>query len=321
MEDRTAEKLEKEIRDLKDEVRKLKKLDSFVQDKYEDLLKKEEAYLGEINESIERELTVIILGTVKKTINKEMVALKMLRRHLRNQVRHQVVKDIKNSIDHLIPDIKKMIKEEVRKVSLDIMNQLKRQTGKQLEKEVVEQIKESTSALIEQKEESERRAIMDQLTGAFNRRYFETRLEEELNLAKRFRNSMCLIMFDIDFFKKVNDTYGHQAGDAVLQEVVVAAKSCLSSADFLCRYGGEEFAVILSETKISEAIDIAERIRKAVEEHTFYSGETLINITISLGIAEYPEHAILKEAIIAKADGALYTAKRSGRNNTKIAIK
>lgn len=321
MEDRTPEKFEKEIRDLKDEVKKLKKLDSFVQEKYEDLLKKEEAYLGEINESIERELTVIILGTVKKTINKEMVALKMLRRHLRNQVRHQVMKDIKNSIDYLIPDIKKMIKEEVRKVSLDIMNQLKRQTGKQLEKEVVEQIKESTSALIEQKEESERRAIMDQLTGAFNRRYFETRLEEELNLAKRFRNSMCLIMLDIDFFKKVNDTYGHQAGDAVLQEVVVAAKSCLSSADFLCRYGGEEFAVILSETKISEAIDIAERIRKAVEEHTFYSGETLINITISLGIAEYPEHAILKEAIIAKADGALYTAKRSGRNNTKIAIK
>ena len=147
MEDRTAEKLEKEIRDLKDEVRKLKKLDSFVQDKYEDLLKKEEAYLGEINESIERELTVIILGTVKKTINKEMVALKMLRRHLRNQVRHQVVKDIKNSIDHLIPDIKKMIKEEVRKVSLDIMNQLKRQTGKQLEKEVVEQIKVAVGSL------------------------------------------------------------------------------------------------------------------------------------------------------------------------------
>ena len=321
MEDRIQERFEKDIRDLKEEVKKLKNLDSFIQEKYEDLLKKEEAYLGEINESIERELTVIILGTVKKTINKEMVALKMLRRHLRNQVRHQVMKDIKNSIDHLMPDIKKMIKEEVRKVSLDIMNQLKRQTGKQLEKEVVEQIKESTSALIEQKEESERRAIMDQLTGAFNRRYFETRLEEELNLAKRFRNSMCLIMFDIDFFKKVNDTYGHQAGDAVLQEVVVAAKSCLSSADFLCRYGGEEFAVILSETKISEAIDIAERIRKAVEEHTFYSGEALINITISLGIAEYPEHAILKEAIIAKADGALYTAKRSGRNNTKIAIK
>ncbi|MGD0566505.1 MAG: diguanylate cyclase [Candidatus Goldiibacteriota bacterium] len=321
MEDRSPEKLEKEIRGLKEDIAKLKKLDSFVQEKYEDLLKKEEAYLGEINESIERELTVIILGTVKKTINKEMTALKMLRRHLRNQVRRQVVKDIKNSIDHLIPEIKHLIKEEVRKVSLDIMNQLKRQTGKQLEKEVVEQIKESTSALIEQKEESERRAIIDQLTGAFNRRYFETRLEEELNLAKRFRNSMCLVMFDIDFFKRVNDTYGHQAGDTVLQEVVVAAKSCLSSADFLCRYGGEEFAVIMPETKISEAIDIAERIRKSIEEHTFYGGETLINITISLGISEYPEHAILKEAIIAKADGALYTAKKSGRNNTKIAIK
>ncbi len=321
MDDKRAEKLEKEMRELKSEVNSIKQLGAYVQEKYEELLKKEEAYLGEINESIERELTVIILGTVKKTINKEMAALKMLRRHLRNQVRRQVIKNIETSINHLMPEIKHMIKEEVRKVSLDIMNQLKRQTGKQLEKEVVEQIKESTSALIEQKEESERRAIIDQLTGAFNRRYFETKLEEELNLAKRFRNSMCLIMFDIDFFKKVNDTYGHQAGDAVLQEVVVAAKSCLSSADFLCRYGGEEFTVILSETKISEAIDIAERIRKTVEEHTFYGGDKIINITISLGIAEYPEHAILKEAIIAKADGALYTAKKSGRNNTKIAIK
>jgi hypothetical protein len=186
MDDKRAEKLEKEMRELKSEVNSIKQLGAYVQEKYEELLKKEEAYLGEINESIERELTVIILGTVKKTINKEMAALKMLRRHLRNQVRRQVIKNIETSINHLMPEIKHMIKEEVRKVSLDIMNQLKRQTGKQLEKEVVEQIKESTSALIEQKEESERRAIIDQLTGAFNRRYFETKLEEELNLAKRF---------------------------------------------------------------------------------------------------------------------------------------
>ena len=321
MSDKDVEKLEKEMRELREELAKLKKLESRVQEKYEELLKKEEAYLGEINESIEKEITVIVLGTVKKTINKEMTALKMLRRHIRNQVRHQVTKEIKGSIDKLIPEIKKMIKDEVKKTSLDIMNQLKRQTGKQLEKEVVEQIKESTSALVEQKEESERKAIIDPLTGSFNRRYFETKLEDELNLAKRFRNKLCLIIFDIDHFKKVNDTYGHQTGDTVLQEVVETAKSCLSAADSLCRYGGEEFAVIMPETEISEAIDIAERMRKSVEEHAFYGGETLINVTISLGISEYPEHAIMKEALVQKADGALYSAKNSGRNNTKIAIK
>lgn len=321
MTDKELEKVEKEIRDIKEELAQLKNIESRVQDRYEELLKKEEAYLGEVNESIEKELTVIVLGTVKKTINKEMTALKMLRRHIRNQVRHQVSKEIKSSIEKLIPGINKMIKEEVKKTSLDIINQLKRQTGKQLEKEVVEQIKESTSALVEQKEESERRAIINQLTGVFNRRYFETKLEDELSLAKRFRTKLSLIIFDIDHFKNVNDTYGHQTGDTVLQEVVEAAKSCLSAADSLCRYGGEEFAAIMTETGIDEAIDIAERMRKAVEEHAFYGGDTLINVTISLGIAEYPEHAIMKEAIIHKADGALYTAKNSGRNNTKIAIK
>ena len=321
MDDRAFEKMEKEIRELKDEIKSLKKLEATVAEKHEQLLKKEEAYLGEINESIEKELTVIVLGTVKKTINKEMTALKMLRRHIRMQVRHQVTKEINTAIGHLIPELKRTIKDETRKASIEIMNQLKRQTGRQLEKEVVEQIKESTSVLMEQKEDSERKAIMDQLTGCFNRRYFETRMDEELSLAKRFRNKMCLIMLDIDHFKNVNDTYGHQAGDTVLTEVVETAKGCLRGADYLCRYGGEEFAVVMPETSVEEAFEVAERMRKLIEEHAFYGGNTLINVTISLGVSEYPEHAIIKEKLIEKADEALYAAKNSGRNNTKTAEK
>jgi two-component system, cell cycle response regulator len=174
---------------------------------------------------------------------------------------------------------------------------------------------------MEQKEDSERRAIIDQLTGCFNRRYFETRMDEELSLAKRFRNKMCMIMFDIDHFKKVNDTYGHQAGDTVLMEVSAVAKGCLRGEDYLCRYGGEEFAIIMPETSVDEAHEVAERMRKLIEEHAFYGGNQLINVTISLGIAEYPEHAIIKEKLIEKADAALYAAKNSGRNNTKIAEK
>ncbi|HPD19480.1 MAG TPA: GGDEF domain-containing protein, partial [Candidatus Goldiibacteriota bacterium] len=197
----------------------------------------------------------------------------------------------------------------------------KRQTGKQLEKQVIEQVKETTNILREQKEEVERKAIIDELTGIYNRRYFEAKLEDELTLAKRFRTNLCLIMFDIDFFKNINDTYGHQAGDSILQEMALTAGSLMSSVDSLCRYGGEEFVIILPETKIEQAIDIAEKLRSEIEEHVFYVGDKIVNVTISAGIAEYPTHSLLKQGLIEKADSALYQAKNSNRNNVKIAIK
>lgn len=316
-----SQEFEKELELLRDDVAKLKKIEKNFEEKYEELLKKEEAFLSEVNEQIEREITVVVLGSVKKTINKEMLSLKLLRRHIRKQVRHQVTREIKQEVKRMMDGLRETVKEEVKQTSLEIMNQLKRQTGKQLEKEVKEQVKETTSILREQKEDVERKAVIDELTGVFNRRYFETRLEEELTLARRFRTKLCLVMFDIDHFKKVNDTYGHQAGDTILQEVTEVAKASLSSVDAQCRYGGEEFCIIMPETEIEEAIDIAEKVRESIETHAFYGGDTLIKVTISLGIAEYPTHATMKEALIEKADKALYNAKQTGRNNTKIAIK
>jgi diguanylate cyclase (GGDEF)-like protein len=325
MDDRDIKKefdaLNKEVKLLRAETEKAKKIGVELEARYEEMLKKEEAFLGEMNQELEREITVMVLGAIKKTINKETVSLKVLRRRIRSQVRHQVSKEIAREVGKLLPDMKEFIKVEVKKISLDIINQLKRQTGKQLEKEVIEQVKETTNILREQKEDSERKAIIDELTGAFNRRFFEAKIEDELNLAKRFRTKMSLIIFDIDHFKKINDTYGHQAGDTVLHEIGTVIKGLMSSVDSLCRYGGEEFAVIMPETSVEDAIDTAEKLRKAVEEHAFYGGETLINVTISLGISEYPTHGIIKEALVEKADGALYQAKKSGRNNTKIAIK
>jgi diguanylate cyclase (GGDEF)-like protein len=315
------ENLTKEIKKLKTDMEVAKNFGKDLELRYEEMLKKEEAFLGQINQEIEREITVMVLATIKKVINRETVALKILRRRIRNQVRHQVSKEILKETNKIIPEIKKFVKEEVKNKSVEIMNQLKRQTGKQLEKEVIEQVKETTSILREQKEESERKAIMDELTGIYNRRYFEAKLEDELTLAKRFRSNLCLIMFDIDHFKNINDTYGHQAGDSILAELALTAKSLMSSVDSLCRYGGEEFAIILPETKIEEAIDLAEKLRNEVEEHLFYIGDKVINITISAGIAEYPTHALLKQGLIEKADSALYYAKNTGRNNIKIAIK
>ncbi len=315
------EGLQKEIKKLKDEMGKAKKIGLDVEERYEDMLKKEEAFLGQINQEIEREITVMVLGAIKKTINKETVSLKVLRRRIRSQVRHQVSKEIGKEVGKILPEMKRFIQGEVKKVSLDIINQLKRQTGRQLEREVIHQVKETTHILREQKEDSERKAIVDVLTGAFNRRFFEAKLEDELTLAKRFRTKLSIIMFDIDHFKKVNDTYGHPAGDTVLREIGEVSRTLMSSVDSLCRYGGEEFTIIMPETAIEDAIDTAEKLRKAVEEHAFYGGETLINITISLGIAEYPAHGLIKEELISKADGALYSAKQGGRNNTKIAMK
>jgi diguanylate cyclase (GGDEF)-like protein len=312
---------EKEIIDIKQEIEKLKKLDSYLKEKYEEMLKKEEAFLTEINEQLEKEITVMVLGAIKETVNKETVSLKLLRKHIRRQVKHQINKEIKNAIQKLIPDIKELIKEEVKNKSIEIINQLKRQTGKQLEKEVIEQVKETTSILREQKEESEKKAVMDELTGTFNRRYFETKLEDELTLAKRFRMKLSLLMIDIDHFKQINDNFGHQIGDVVLQETVAVIKNSLSSTDFLCRYGGEEFAVIMTETELEKAVEIAEKIRKEVEEHIFYGGDRIIPVRVSIGVAEYPANAVIKQILIEKADQALYQAKNSGRNNVKAALK
>lgn len=311
----------KELKAVKDEINLLKKSGLEFKQNYEEMLKKEEAFLGEINEQIEREITVMVLSAVKKSINRETVSLKVLRRRIRQQVRRQISKEISRVTEKLLPELRNMVKEEVKRTSLDIINQLKRQTGRQLQSEVKEQIKESTSVLREQAEESEKKAITDGLTGAFNRRFFETKLEEELNLAKRFRNKLCLVMFDIDHFKEVNDTYGHQAGDVILAEVAQVAGSMITSVDSLCRYGGEEFAVIMPETGVEKAVETAEKIRAAIQDHAFYGGDRLINVTASFGAAEYPTHSLIKQALIEKADGALYYAKHSGRNNVKAAIK
>lgn len=315
------ENFNRELKKIKTEVSAYKNFGKELENRFEEMLKKEEAFLGQINQEIEREITVMVLATIKKVINRETVALKILRRRIRNQVRHQVSKEILKETNKIIPEIKEFVKEEVKNKSVEIMNQLKRQTGRQLEKEVIEQVKETTSILREQKEESERKAIIDELTGVYNRRYFEAKLEDELTLAKRFRTNLCLVIFDIDHFKKINDTYGHQAGDSILQELALTSKSLMSSVDSLCRYGGEEFAIILPETKIDQAIDLAEKLRSEVEEHVFYVGDKIINVTISAGIAEYPTHALLKHGLLEKADRALYYAKNTGRNNIKIAIK
>ncbi len=158
-------------------------------------------------------------------------------------------------------------------------------------------------------------ATIDGLTELYNHRYFQETLKNQIELAKRYSQHFSLIIIDIDYFKKFNDTYGHQAGDAVLRQVAQILKKNSRTTDFVCRYGGEEMAIILPNTNSEEALFNAKRINKAIAEKEFYlNSSTSGNVTISIGVATFPENAESAQALIEYADKGLYYAKEHGRN-------
>jgi diguanylate cyclase len=161
-----------------------------------------------------------------------------------------------------------------------------------------------------------REAITDSLTGLFNRRKFDESLQEAASRSVQTGSPLCLLMTDIDHFKKFNDNYGHTIGDHVLALVARTVKECIRSSDTPVRYGGEEFAVILPNVRISDAIRVAEQIRTAVASKRVVNRSkniTLGTITLSVGVARYVPGEPLGE-LIKRADAGLYTAKRTGRN-------
>jgi diguanylate cyclase len=156
--------------------------------------------------------------------------------------------------------------------------------------------------------------MKDGLTGIYNRRFMEKRLVEEFDRHKRYGRKFSIIMFDIDFFKKVNDTYGHQCGDFILKSVTAKIASIIRKSDFLARYGGEEFCCLLPETGLNSALILAERFRSEIEALDNIFQETSVCVTISLGVAEMGIAHGSAEMLLKEADEALYAAKRSGRN-------
>jgi diguanylate cyclase (GGDEF)-like protein len=163
-------------------------------------------------------------------------------------------------------------------------------------------------------EEIYRMTIMDGLTGVYNKRYFMESLERELGRSKRYNRTLSLIMFDIDHFKDVNDTYGHLAGDHVLKELAQLVRGRTRSEEIVARYGGEEFAILVPETGQQGAVQLAEHLRSLVESHRFVFENETIPMTISLGVATSGGHEWDSTTFIKHADSALYSAKRSGRN-------
>lgn len=163
-------------------------------------------------------------------------------------------------------------------------------------------------------------SITDPLTGLLNRRYLEERLTDELNRSERYDYAMSCLMIDIDDFKSYNDRNGHQAGDVALKITAHALKAALRSADVACRYGGEEFCILLPQTSLSEAGVIAERMRQRVadKEYPFGKSQPRGNVTISIGISTLGKYIDTGEKVIAAADRALYTAKSQGKNRIEF---
>jgi diguanylate cyclase (GGDEF)-like protein/PAS domain S-box-containing protein len=164
-------------------------------------------------------------------------------------------------------------------------------------------------------EEAEELASRDGLTGLYNHRTFYLLLKDEIVRSQRFKRPVSLLMFDIDHFKRVNDTHGHQTGDAILKGLSDLLLNHARAVDRMCRYGGEEFSAILPETDTAEAMQIAERLRAAVECQPFdIGGGKTININVSIGVATYPQQVNTLEAFVKAADVALFAAKQGGRN-------
>lgn len=163
-------------------------------------------------------------------------------------------------------------------------------------------------------------AVTDGLTKLFIHRYFQQKLHSELRRSDRYKHKTSVIITDIDHFKKFNDSYGHQIGDFVLQEVARVMKGAVREIDITCRYGGEEFAVILPETDSKGAVQMAERLRESVEKHEFKDtkGNTY-QVTISVGVSTYPDNAKQRSLLIKAADAALYKSKENGRNRVTSA--
>jgi diguanylate cyclase (GGDEF)-like protein len=176
-------------------------------------------------------------------------------------------------------------------------------------------VTERTKELQEANARLERLAVTDGLTGVFNHRRFQEQLQAEILRSERHKRPLSVLMIDVDFFKKVNDALGHPAGDELLRRLAEVLSADLRQTDLIARYGGEEFAVLLPETSKTEAVQVAERMRQAVESQLNGEGAKWpVRITVSIGVATFPEEGPSGEQVLVAADQAMYVAKRQGRN-------
>lgn len=165
-----------------------------------------------------------------------------------------------------------------------------------------------------------RQTLIDDLTRLYNVRYLYQTLEGEIRRARRYGSAVSVVFMDLDGFKMVNDAYGHRAGSATLTEVAQVITRSVRDSDFVARYGGDEFVLMLPETPAKRALQMAERVRQRIEAHRFKGGVGAdIYLTASFGVASFPEHATQAEKLIELADAAMYEAKQRDKNNVRLA--
>jgi diguanylate cyclase (GGDEF)-like protein len=178
---------------------------------------------------------------------------------------------------------------------------------------IIEQ-KRADEQILELNAQLERLAMMDELTGLMNRRAFFIQGAKEISRTKRHQTALSLLMLDVDNFKAVNDQYGHETGDRVLQHVSHKIVENVREMDMVARMGGEEFSVLLPNTVAEDAVKLAERVRQAIEQESCQFQDQLIGVTVSIGVASYSKNISNLEAILKHADDSMYRAKNRGRN-------
>lgn len=184
----------------------------------------------------------------------------------------------------------------------------------ELMKNDFENMKSEATEAKKKAEQLEKEVITDPLTGAMNRRAYDKRIKEELTRFARYKRVFSMLLFDVDHFKNINDTYGHAIGDKCLQVIIERAKPLLRETDMLARYGGEEFIVLLPETDKAGATEVAEKLRTTVESVEFIHRKEIVKITISVGVSEVLETDKVAADLFGRVDMAVYEAKDTGRN-------
>lgn len=225
----------------------------------------------------------------------------------------QALGDVKSSID------KMPFPEDLMNAHSTLMQEIDRviSTNETLKGELAS----SQEVLAEQRrqiEDLQTAVRIDSLTQLANRAYFDEKMSEMIKVLQRYDESFCLMMIDVDYFKNINDAFGHPGGDRILKGVTFKIKESLRGSDFLARYGGDEFAIILIKTTAKAATDVAWKLCSTMRESRFLLDDTPVNVTLSIGIAEACP-GDTEETLIKRADDALYRVKKVGRNNVMFA--
>lgn len=226
-------------------------------------------------------------------------------------IEHNDIDDLKSAVNSQVKSIRSALKESQQPQEEVSQESLSDQLSTLIER--VKQIEKQDADIREQLENERIRAVTDSLTGLPNREAYSEKVHEEMLRWQRYQHPLCLAVLDIDFFKKINDSYGHATGDKVLKAVSSSVASRLREVDFMSRFGGEEFVILLPETSAENALAMLNRTRERLSKTAMRSKDTKFSVTVSIGIAQFNE-GDSAESVFERADKALYDAKENGRN-------